>query len=248
MEPSPGQQILIIDDDDALREMVHEYLAQQGFRILEAANAGEARELLLHQSPAVVLLDISMPGEDGLSLARFIREHLDLGIIIVSAAGEAVDRIIGLEIGADDYLAKPFDLRELLARVRSVMRRYDSEAAPQAAPLVRGEAAPVIIGRCRLHLPSQQLFDPEGRELPLTQMEFDLLKVLIERPNRVLSRDQILNLTQNRDWDPNDRSIDIRIARLRRKIEIDPEHPRSIRTVRGGGYMYVPGTEEPGKR
>ena len=243
MQPSSEPLILIIDDDVALREMVHEYLGRQGFRILEAANAGEARDLLQHQSASVVLLDVSMPGEDGLSLARYIREHLDIGIIIVSASGDAVDRIIGLEIGADDYIAKPFDLRELLARLRSVIRRYDSEATPQAA--AAGDATPpaVAIGRCRLQLQSQQLFDRDGPELPLTQMEFDLLRVLIERPNRVLSRDQILNLTQNRVWDPNDRSVDIRIARLRRKIEVDPEHPRTIRTVRGGGYMYVPDRE-----
>ncbi|NVK42459.1 MAG: response regulator [Oceanospirillaceae bacterium] len=240
MQPSSEPLILIIDDDEALREMVHEYLGRQGFRILEAANAGEARDLLQHQSPAVVLLDVSMPGEDGLSLARYIREHLDIGIIIVSASGDAVDRIIGLEIGADDYIAKPFDLRELLARIRSVIRRYDSEAAPQATAPGCAPPPPVAIGRCLLQLQSQQLFDRDGLELPLTQMEYDLLRILIERPNRVLSRDQILNLTQNRDWDPNDRSVDIRIARLRRKIEVDPEHPRTIRTVRGGGYMYVP--------
>ncbi len=240
MDVLPTPLILAIDDDDALREMMDEYLGRQGFRILQAANASEARELLQQHSPTVVLLDIGMPGEDGLSLARYIREHLDIGIIIVSASGEAVDRIIGLEIGADDYIAKPFDLRELLARIRSVIRRYEHQsAAPAATP---EPPATVTIGRCRLQLQSQQLFDRDGQELPITQMEFDLLRVMIERPNRVLSRDQILNLTQNRDWDPNDRSVDIRIARLRRKIEVDPEHPRSIRTVRGGGYMYVPET------
>ncbi|WP_188857318.1 response regulator [Marinobacterium nitratireducens] len=237
MTTAPDPLILAIDDDAALREMIDEYLGHQGFRVLQAANAGEARELLQQHTPGVVLLDIGMPGEDGLSLARYIREHLDIGIIIVSASGEAVDRIIGLEIGADDYVAKPFDLRELLARIRSVIRRYDHPIAVSAAP---DTPAMVSIGRCRLQLQSQQLFDRDGQELPITQMEFDLLRVMIERPNRVLSRDQILNLTQNRDWDPNDRSVDIRIARLRRKIEVDPEHPRSIRTVRGGGYMYVP--------
>jgi len=240
MPSSSEPLILLIDDDEALREMVREYLARHDFNILEASSAGEARDLLQLQSPKVVLVDVSMPGEDGLSLARYIREHLDIGIIIVSAAGDAVDRIIGLEIGADDYIAKPFDLRELLARLRSVIRRYDTDAPSQTDTSGRVTPPQVAIGRCRLELQSQQLFVRDGLELPLTQMEFDLLRILIERPNRVLSRDQILNLTQNRDWDPNDRSVDIRIARLRRKIEVDPERPRTIRTVRGGGYMYVP--------
>ncbi|WP_020680314.1 response regulator [Marinobacterium rhizophilum] len=234
--------VLVIDDDAAIREMISDYLKLQGYGILEAENAAAARTLLAQQKPSVVLLDISMPGEDGLSLARYIREHLDIGIIIISAAGEAVDRIVGLEIGADDYLAKPFDPRELLARVRSVARRY--EKLPVTTPNTGAEPSQrVRVGRCTLDLLSQQLFGPGDEELALTQMEFELLQILIDRPNRVLSRDQILNLTQNRDWDPNDRSIDIRIARLRRKIESDPERPRCIRTVRGSGYMFIPTTE-----
>jgi DNA-binding response OmpR family regulator len=233
-------RVLLIDDDAAIREMISDYLGLQGYGILEADNAAAARTLLTQQTPSVVLLDISMPGEDGLSLARYIREHMDIGIIIISAAGEAIDRIVGLEIGADDYLAKPFDPRELLARIRSVLRRYEKPAVARSGIET---SDPVRVGCCRLDLASQQLFDAQDQELPLTQMEFDLLRILIERPNRVLSRDQILNLTHNRDWDPNDRSIDIRIARLRRKIESDPERPRSIRTVRGSGYMYVPGSD-----
>ncbi|MFC6673621.1 response regulator [Marinobacterium aestuariivivens] len=237
MVDTAAASILIVDDDAALREMVRDYLGPQGFEIREAASAADGRLLLQQHPPQVVLLDIGMPGEDGLSLARHIRERLDIGIIIVSAASDPVDRIIGLEIGADDYLAKPFDPRELLARIRSVLRRYDRATPP---PATKDQPATITIGHCRLQLSSQQLFDPQGQELPLTQMEFDLLRVLIERPNRVLSREKILNLTQNRDWDPNDRSVDIRIARLRRKIEPDPEHPRCIRTIRGGGYMFVP--------
>jgi DNA-binding response OmpR family regulator len=237
-------RVLLIDDDAAIREMISDYLKLQGYGILEAENAAAARTLLAQQKPSVVLLDISMPGEDGLSLARYIREHLDIGIIIISAAGEAVDRIVGLEIGADDYLAKPFDPRELLARVRSVSRRYEnSSVIPPDTGAAPAPSQRVRVGCCTLDLLSQQLFGPGDEELPLTQMEFELLQILIERPNRVLSRDQILNLTQNRDWDPNDRSIDIRIARLRRKIEADPERPRCIRTVRGSGYMFVPGDE-----
>jgi two-component system phosphate regulon response regulator OmpR len=195
------------------------------------------RALLQAETPALVLLDITLPGEDGLSLARYLREHHDLGIIMVTASGEVIDRIIGLEIGADDYVAKPFDTRELLARIKSVLRR----ARPVAIPLPEtAEAEPIRIGACKLHLDSRRLFSADGAEIALTSMEFDLLRIFGTRPNRVLSRDQILNLTQNRDWDPYDRSIDIRIARLRRKIEPDPSKPQVIRTVRGAGYMFVP--------
>jgi two-component system phosphate regulon response regulator OmpR len=194
--------------------------------------------------PALVLLDIAMPGEDGLSLARYLREHFDLGIIMVTASGEVVDRIVGLEIGADDYVAKPFDPRELLARVKSVMRRANRVAKAKSTDGAKeGERSRIRLGHCELDLDTRQLLDGEGREIAITSMEFDLLQVFSSRPNRVLSRDQILNLTQNRDWDPFDRSVDIRIARLRRKIEPDPAHPRLIRTVRGAGYMFVPGAD-----
>jgi two-component system phosphate regulon response regulator OmpR len=188
--------------------------------------------------PDVVLLDVKMPGEDGLTLARYLRERYDVGIIMVTGASDVVDRVVGLEIGADDYITKPFDPRELLARLKSVLRRIQANPpAPGAAPA----AGPrVAVGCCVLDLASHQLFDGEGKELPMTAMEFELLKVFVERPNKVLSRDDILTATRNREWEPFDRSIDIRIARLRRKIEADPENPQAIRTVRGAGYMFVP--------
>ncbi len=235
-------QILIVDDDPVVREMLTEYLSGQGYQVLVADNGRVLRELLEEQAPHVVLLDIHMPGEDGLSLARYVRERFDIGIVMVSGAGETVDKIIGLEVGADDYVSKPFDPRELLARIKSVLRRYQ-RSATAAEPVPAVTLPPnrqVAVGPCTLDLDARQLRGANGAEIPLTSAEFELLKIFAERPNRPLTRDQILNLTQNRDWDPFDRSIDIRIARLRRKIEPDAEQPQVIRTVRGVGYMYVP--------
>lgn len=234
-------RVLVVDDDPGVRELLEDYLSEQGYEVLAADSAAIARVLLDGEAPSVVLLDVGLPGEDGLSLARHIRERFDIGIIMISGAGETVDRIVGLEVGADDYVAKPFDPRELKARLKSVLRRYPRAPQPEA-PKVRDEGARrrVAIGRSVLDLDSRQLFDPSGEEVPLTRMEFELLEVLVQRPNRPLTRDQLLNLTQNRDWDPFDRSVDIRIARLRRKIEPDPDKPQYIRTVRGLGYMYAP--------
>jgi two-component system phosphate regulon response regulator OmpR len=210
--------------------------------VLVADGGPVARALLAEQIPPVVLLDVGLPGEDGLTLARWLREHFDIGIIMVSGAGETLDRIVGLEVGADDYLAKPFDPRELRARLKSVLRRYQRPPAPAPAePVPSAETTRrVAVGTGWLDLDSCQLFGAEGQEIPLTRMEFELLRVFVERPNRPLSRDQLMMLTQNRDWDPYDRSLDIRVVRLRRKIEADPDHPRSIRTVRGIGYLWVP--------
>ena len=232
--------ILVVDDDPDIRELLQDYLGEQGYEVIAVATADAFRQALAEHEPDVVLLDIGLPGEDGLSLARHVREHLDVGIIMVSGAGETVDRIIGLEIGADDYLAKPFDPRELHARLKSVLRRYrqqpgkPAEAAPEdaASRQVRFGVGVLDLDRC-------QLLDTDGKEIPITAMEFELLKVFAERPNRPLSRDQLLNLTRNRDWDPYDRSIDIRIARLRRKIEPEPDKPLYLKTVRGMGYMFV---------
>jgi two-component system phosphate regulon response regulator OmpR len=236
-------RVLVVDDDADVRDLLRDYLSDQGYEVLDAAGAAAARALLAEHTPQLALLDVGLPGEDGLSLARHIREHFDIGIIMLSGAGETVDRIVGLEVGADDYLGKPFDPRELRARLKSVLRRYgrgNGEEAP-APGQVTATTHRVPIGSCQLDLDTRQLFDDAGNETPLTSMEYDLLRVFVERPNRPLSRDQLLSLTQNRDWDPFDRSIDIRIARLRRKIEPDPEQPRLIRTLRGVGYMFVPG-------
>jgi two-component system phosphate regulon response regulator OmpR len=229
--------VFVVDDDPEIRQFLQDYLSEHGYRVLVAPDGPAARALLAEQVPAVVLLDVGLPGEDGLTLARWLREHFEVGIIMVSGAGETIDRIVGLEVGADDYLAKPFDPRELRARLKSVLRRYQRSAAP--APPAETTRR-VAVGAGLLDLDSCQLFGAEGQEIPLTRLEFELLRVFVARPNRPLSRDQLMMLTQNRDWDPYDRSLDIRVVRLRRKIEADPDHPRSIRTVRGIGYLYVP--------
>jgi two-component system phosphate regulon response regulator OmpR len=232
-------RILIVDDDREVREMLAEYLASHGFEPETAEGGAAMRAALARGAPDVVLLDVRLPGEDGLTLARFLRERYDVGIIMVTAAGEVVDRIVGLEMGADDYVAKPFDLRELLARVKSVVRRV--QARPRTAAPAEREAERVAVGRCMLDLKARQLLDHSGAEVPITAMEFDLLKAFVDHPNQVLSRDRLLTLTRNREWEPFDRSIDIRIARVRRKVEEDPDNPKAIRTVRGSGYMFVPG-------
>lgn len=233
--------VLVVDDDAQICDMLRDYLDEHGYKVLIAGDGAGARSLLAEQIPHVALLDVGLPGEDGLSLARHLRENYDIGIIMVSGAGDTVDRIIGLEVGADDYLAKPFDLRELRARLKSVLRRYQRGSDAPSAPTQATEAARrVPFGLCTLDLDTCLLQAADGSEVPITRAEFELLRVFAERPNRPLSREQLFALAQNRDWDPMDRSIDIRIARLRKKIEPDPEHPRVLRTVRGLGYMYAP--------
>jgi two-component system phosphate regulon response regulator OmpR len=232
MEPT---RVLVVDDDPAIRQMLAEYLGAHGYQVALAASGAAMRAEIERAAPAVVLLDIGLPGEDGLTLARYLRERHSLGIIMVTGAGDVVDRVAGLEVGADDYIAKPFDPRELRARLKSVLRRIEVKAEQKSPAATR-----VVIGRCFLDLKSRTLSDARGREIPITAMEFDLLKALVEHPNQVLSRDQLLTMTRNREWEPFDRSIDIRITRLRRKVEEDPAHPRAIRTVRGAGYMFIP--------
>jgi two-component system phosphate regulon response regulator OmpR len=226
-------RVLIVDDDPAIREMLAGYLGDHGYEVTQAASGEALRAEMERARPAVVLLDIGLPGEDGLTLARFLRERYEVGIIMVTGASDVVDRVAGLEVGADDYIAKPFDPRELRARLKSVLRRLEKKDAPKA----HGR---VSIGSCFLDLRSRTLSDARGREVPITSMEFDLLRALVEHPNQVLTRDQLLSMTRNREWEPYDRSIDIRITRLRRKLEDDPARPRVIKTVRGAGYMYVP--------
>jgi two-component system phosphate regulon response regulator OmpR len=227
-----------VDDEADVRDTLREYLSLQGFRVT-ALDGGAALRSLVEAAEGfdLAILDITMPGEDGLSLARFLRERTDVGIIMVTASGETIDRIVGLEMGADDYVPKPVDLRELLARVKAVLRRTATRG--QDADPDDGDRQIVYFGRCRLDLDSHKLYDEEGREIALTAMEFDLLKAFAERPNRVLSRDQLLELAHDRDWEPFDRSIDIRIARIRRKIERDPGKPQAIKTVRGAGYIFA---------
>jgi DNA-binding response OmpR family regulator len=233
--------ILVVDNECEIRDMLEEYLSKQGFEVYTSDGGVAMRQTVSARQMDVVLLDIRMPGEDGLSLARYLREHAQVGIIMVTAAGEAVDRIVGLEMGADDYVTKPFNPRELVARIKSVLRRLRT-ASPQASG---GAAAPqrLRFGQCLLDLEAHKLCTLEGEEIPITAMEFDLLQVFATHPHRVLTRDQLLDMAHNRDWEPFDRSIDIRIARLRRKIEADPAKPQTIKTVRGAGYMFMPHTD-----
>ena len=227
--------ILIVDDEPDLRDVLQEYFVAQGYTPLCAESATAARTLAAQNAVDVALLDITMPGEDGLSLARHLRERYGrLGIIMLTAKETVIDRVVGLEIGADDYVTKPFDPRELLARVKSVLRRTSSGFSAELG------AERVRIGRCTLDRAAHRLTDETGREVPMTPLEFTLLKALSEHPNRVLSREKILSLSGQGDWDPFDRSVDLRVMRLRKKIEPDPEHPRFIRTIRNEGYIFVP--------
>src|SRR4051794_28947500 len=228
--------IVVVEDEAAQRQLLIDYLGRQNFRVSGADGGTALRKLLERELPALVLLDVGLPGEDGFALARWLREKSPrTGIIMVTAAADTVDRVVGLETGADDYVTKPFEPRELLARVKSVLRRLAVSAGAAS------EAGRIRIGRRVLDLDRRVLLDPAGgNEERLTASEFDLLRIFAENPNRPLMRDWLLEMTAHRDSDPFDRAIDLRIARLRRKIETDAAHPEAIRTVRGVGYMFVP--------
>lgn len=230
-----SDHILICDDESELREMLAEYLGKRGFRTSLAGNAEELRARLEADRPDLILLDINMPGEDGLSVLRSLQGPEAPFVIMLTAAGEVVDRVVGLEMGADDYLAKPVDLRELASRIKAVLRRRVGAAEPAAA-----ERSRFRFGKTWLDLDAAKLIADDGSEVPLTSMEFNLLKLFAKNRGRVLNRDQILEGAHDRAWDPFDRSIDIRISRIRKKIEVNPAKPEVIRTVRGVGYIYDP--------
>ncbi len=246
--------LLVVDDEAELLSLLGEYFGRQGFRVLTACDAAAARTIIATDEPQVAVIDVHMPGEDGLSLARWLRvERPRLGIVMLSTASETVDRIIGLEVGADDYVAKPFELRELLARVKGLLRRTQQEppaAKPSssAAAIADGAAAGpppgratrIAFGTCTLDLDARRLFDARGAEVELTASELDLVLLFARNPGRPLSRDQIMEGAHRRSWDVFDRSIDLRIMRLRRKVERNPEKPQVLKTVRGVGYMFVP--------
>ncbi len=237
--PAPtnsSTRVLVVDDDASLRELLTDYLRQEGFDV-RGVEDGTAMFAWLQQHQAdLLILDLMLPGEDGLTLARRLRTKTDTPIIMLSARGEDIDRIVGLEVGADDYLAKPFNPRELLARIRAVLRR-------RAAPKSHLQAAEVaVFGPYRLDVTARQL-SRDGETLTLTGSEFDLLRIFVEHPNQLLHRDRLLDLLKGYERNPFDRSIDVQVARLRAKIEPNKKQPRYIRTVWGRGYMFTPQAE-----
>ncbi len=225
--------LLLVDDEASLREPLAEYLTRQGFVVSQAETAAAARSLLLEETPQLVLLDIMMPGEDGLSLCRHLAEAKDLPVILLTARGEATDRIVGLEIGADDYVVKPFEPRELVARINSVLRR-----SARGAPPPQEDALYEFEG-WRLDPVKRRLTDPQGALVSISSAEFRLLTAFLSNPRNVLDRDRLLDMVQGRGAHLFDRAVDNQISRLRRKIEEDSREPRLIQTVRGGGYVLA---------
>ncbi|HEB95256.1 MAG TPA: response regulator [Sedimenticola thiotaurini] len=229
-------RILVVDDEPDLRALLERYLSSEGYEVTGAEDGAAMERCLAQQRFDLIVLDLMLPGDDGLTLARRLRAKGDQPIIMLSARGEEIDRIIGLEVGVDDYLAKPFNPRELLARIRAVLRRSRSPASDAMA----GQKRETRFGPFLLDLGRHSL-SRDGEEIPLTGGEFELLRAFTEHPDRVLSRDELLTLTKGYEHTPFDRSIDVRVNRLRRKIEADPAHPRYIRTVWGRGYCFYPG-------
>ena len=225
--------ILVIDDDVEIGALLTRYFVGHGYRVTVAADGARARASLRSQDINLVLLDLGLPDGDGLSLLRDFQAFWSGPVIVVSGRGESIERVVGLELGADDYVSKPFDLRELLARVRSVLRRAHSHPTPA------GAARSLDFDGLRLETGSRRLLDRDGVDIGLTTGEFDLLMVLLSRPNQVLTRDELMNVLHGREAGPYDRSIDVQIGRLRRKIEPDPSHPSVIKSVRGAGYMLT---------
>ena len=237
MTATTNAHILVVDDEAEVRDLLQEYLVKQGFAVSTAGSVAAAREVLEARAVDLVVLDLRMPVEDGLSFARELRGRGDVAIVMLTASGEIVDRVVGLELGADDYVAKPFDPRELLARIKSVLRRVTVPYGRSGRRPSRGPLWP----RTSSISMRADLFALDGSEVPITAMEFDLLEAFASNPNRVLSRDRLLELAHKGGNDPFDRSIDIRVARLRQKIEPHPDKPQMIKTVRGAGYVFVPG-------
>ena len=234
MTDSDTPRILLIDDEPSIREPLAEYLAAQGFAVTDAASAAEARSVLRAQSVDMVVSDIMMPGEDGLSLTRHLRETSSIPVILLTARAEDTERIIGLEIGADDYVVKPFNPRELVARIRTVLRRTQ-----QGGRAIDANGTSYAFGRWVLREVERVLVDDAGQEVALSSGEFHLLQALVRHPRQVMSRDRLLDLVRGREADIFDRAIDNLVSRLRKKIEDDPAHPQIVKTVWGGGYTLA---------
>lgn len=239
MTQRTSQHIAIVDDDEKIRRLLRRCFEPEGYRVSEAANGAELDAILARGKVDLITLDLGLAGDDGLSIARKIRSESDIPIIMVTGKGDPVDRIVGLEIGADDYIAKPFHVREVLARARSVLRRsHESEPGPGAGKKT-GDGAVLRFADWVLDIPRRELRSASGVPEELTTGEFELLRLLVANANRVMSRDTIMDSLKGHDWTPYDRSIDNQIARLRKKIEADPNQPRLIKTVRGVGYSFT---------
>jgi two-component system, OmpR family, response regulator len=236
---SQTPHIMVVDDEASTRDMVGDYLRMHGFRPTLCDGGASLREAFAKEEPDLIVLDLNMPEEDGLSIVRDLKARSTVPVIMLTATASAIDRVVGLELGADDYIAKPCELRELVARIRSVLRRVQGPQAA-AAEETQGKNKVVKFGTKWLDLDARVLRDDDGVEHPLTASEFNLLKAFAEHPKRVLTRERLLDLANARDPDAFDRAIDIRITRIRRKIEPDPAHPSVIRTVRGAGYVFSP--------
>jgi two-component system, OmpR family, response regulator len=237
-----SQHIIIVDDEAPAREMVGDYLKMHGFTVTLCDGGKSLRGAIETSVPDLVVLDLNMPEEDGLSIIRDLKSRINVPVIMLTATASPIDRVVGLELGADDYVAKPCELRELMARIRSVLRRSSpaKAAAPDSAAAKAAKERLVRFGTKWLDLEAQALRDDEGNEHPLTASEFGLLKVFAANPKRVLSRERLLELANARDSEAFDRAVDLRIMRIRRKIEPDPSRPAVIRTIRGGGYLFSP--------
>ena len=235
-EPAGGREhILVVDDDARIRQMLLRYFEEEGYRVTAVAEGRAMRESLQRHAIDIILLDLVLPGEDGLALARDVRSRSDVPIIMLTGRDDVVDRIVGLEVGADDYVAKPFHLRELLARLRTVLRRRQ----PAAAPARDGEVDVFHFEGWRLDLSRRQLMTSEGSEIALTTGEFDILAVMARHPGRVFSRETLMDLTRGRTLEAFDRTIDAQVARLRKKVERDLKKPTLIKSVRGVGYVFT---------
>jgi len=234
--------LAVLDDEVEITTLLATYLQGHGFRVSQLHSGRALMALMAHDAPMLVLLDLGLPGEDGFAIARQLRERWRCGLVIVTGRGDAVDKVVGLEIGADDYVTKPFDLRELVARIKAVLRRLSPPEAAPAAP--SAEASTLLrFAQWELDTAARRLLDPGRNEVALTTGEFDLLNTLAAHPGRVLSRDFLLEHTRGRDGGPFDRTIDVQIGRLRRKLEADPNKPQIIKSVRGAGYILVPRVE-----
>jgi len=245
-----NQHIAVVDDEIAITELLAHYLGTHGYRTTQLHSGHALMALMAEDPPELVLLDLGLPGEDGFAIARQLREHWRCGLVIITGRGDSVDKVVGLEVGADDYVTKPFDLRELVARIKAVLRRIEPAAVPVVTAASPSVHAPVALAQpagqrigflgWRLDLAARRLDDPTGLEVRLTTGEFELLAALAQNAGRVLSRDFLLEHTRGREAAPFDRTIDVQVGRLRKKLEADAENPQIIKSVRGAGYIFIP--------